>query len=290
MRAPSTDRRGIFRAFTLIELLVVIAILAILAAMLLPVLSKAKDRAKNINCLSNLNQLGMCVHLYIVDNNDRLVPNNSVALINSGTGATGKNLMGVSWCLDEDAKTQMTPDTIINGLLFEYNKSVSIYHCPSDLSTLEDENGNPLSQSRWRSYNMSQSFNGYATYVPPDPIIAAEFYPPPAWEKFTEIRRPIPSELFVFIDENEETILDGQFGCPPLNNPYSGYAGWGNNWWDMPSSRHSQGSNLNFADGHIEHWKWKVPKIFQDWTQSVTPDEITDFMRLQNSMKQLVDN
>jgi prepilin-type N-terminal cleavage/methylation domain-containing protein/prepilin-type processing-associated H-X9-DG protein len=269
--------------FTLIELLIVIAIIAILAAIILPVLSKAKETAQNVACLNNMRQLQICWHLYTGENNDYLAPNNSIAFISAGTNTSTSNTgSDVSWLPDVDAKTEINPSNIINGALFPFNNQLGIYHCPSDMSTLQTPGGQLLPQLRWRSYNMSQSMNGWPNCPSPGyPYGLANDIP--MWATANAIKTPRPDQAFVFIDENSDTIIDAQFGNPPLNPPYYEQ----DVWWDMPSSRHFQGGNLSFADGHVEHWKWAVPKIFYgDFIQPVANGELPDFQRVQGAMKE----
>src|ERR1035438_1651075 len=182
-------------AFTLIELLVVIAIIAILAALLLPGLARAKQKAWTVGCLSNLKQLETCWHLYALDNNDVLPPNDSITYIGGGDASAN-----VSWCPDH-ARTDTNTTDLQSGLLFPYNRSVAIYHCPADKSTVETPNGEPLPQLRNRSYNMSQSVNGYPEYLINLDIPGLSDIP--FWKKFAEIRRPVPTRLFVFIRSEE---------------------------------------------------------------------------------------
>jgi prepilin-type N-terminal cleavage/methylation domain-containing protein/prepilin-type processing-associated H-X9-DG protein len=265
---------GSKRGFTLIELLVVIAIIAILAALLLPALARAKDRAWTLACLSNLKQLEICWHSYAMDYNDLLVPNNSVEN-GSTNGDAGAIAAGASWCL-----ATPTAANVQNGMLFPYNSSLGIYHCPADHSTLTDPSGSTPGPLRARSYNLSESVNGYPEY---DSFI---FNYIPFFKKLTQIKGPNVANCLVFIDENEYTLLDAQFGMP--TDYYDGTQ----TWWDMPANRHNRGANLCFADGHAERWRWVVPKVFtdwQDWPQAVPPAEMPDWLRVKACIKQTMD-
>jgi len=236
--------------------------------MLLPALSRAKARARDISCLNNVKQLENCWHLYALDHNDILPPNNSIAILGGGP-----SVAGFSWCTNYvfDAN----PDGIQYGLLFPYNTSLAIYHCPADRSTITTLAGVKLNQLRWRSYNMSLSING-APELNPDSWYL------PSFKKYTQIMNPDPAKLWVFIDTHEEEIFDATFGMP--NDQY--FAG-SFSWWDIPANRHSQGSNLSFGDGHAERFKWRVPKVVTGaLPQPVPMEERPDFQRLHDGYRQ----
>jgi prepilin-type processing-associated H-X9-DG protein/prepilin-type N-terminal cleavage/methylation domain-containing protein len=275
-RTRFTSGQGGWPAFTLIELLVVIAIIAILAALLLPALSRAKERALTTACLNNLRQLQICLHLYALDHNDVLPPNNYVYDIDTGQPSEGFST-NWTWC-PGITRFDTTPANIERGLLFPYNRSVRIYHCPADRSTVETTNGLKLAQFRTRSYNMSQSING----MPLEEELNLIF--PPSFKKESEILNPSTSQLLVFIDVHEEGILDSLFGIPP--------PGWDRVfhmpevWWDLPANRHRKGCNFSFADGHVERWRWVAPKIFQKVGQPISDaNDMKDFRRVQEHVR-----
>ena len=254
------------RGFTLIELLVVIAIIAVLAALLLPVLSRAKRQAANAACLNHLKQLGLCLHLYTCDNEDYVVPND----LPFDPGA--------SWC-PGNTRWDVDPSNIQNGLLFRYNNSAAIYHCPADQSTVETWDGQKLPQLRTRSYCLSQSINGFRAAMNTDTNGGNSITP--CFRKLTEVQNPSPTECIAFLDVHEDDISDSKFTMPTL-----AFLQGVTNWMDLPANRHNQGCNLSFMDGHVKHWKWQVPKVFQGRPQPVPDEEQGDYQRVQSGIRQ----
>ena len=222
-RSQSTQvARGVSRrpGFTLIELLVVIAIIAILAALLLPALAKAKEKAIRVQCENNVKQITTATHMYIGESREYLPePNWNSPWLRPG------------WLYD--ASTGTVPDLTAapyvanpqlayrSGLLWDYIKNMNVYRCPLDRTNL------PAWKSRAQkltSYLMNGAVGGYGK-ISPNSYKAMQF-------------RQDAIILWQALETNPADWNDGS------SSPEEGV-----------TKLHSLGTTVGVVDGHIEYLK-----------------------------------
>jgi prepilin-type N-terminal cleavage/methylation domain-containing protein/prepilin-type processing-associated H-X9-DG protein len=255
--SPQRSGAGLRFAFTLIELLVVIAIIAILAAMLLPALGKAKQKAQGIGCLNNSKQLLLAWRMYTEDNHD-------VLLFSYGSTAADQPYVwsgpsGPPWDLDLAVPTTQgnwdAVNTIEKSPIWPYcAKSPGIWHCPADMSYGLNTSGQrvprtrSMSMSNWVGGNGDHPENGYRGFWG----LSANYI---VYRKLSDMLQPGPANTFVLLDENPISINDGYFVVQ-----MDGYAGGPSSTEeivDYPATYHNGAGGFAFADGHSEIHKWR---------------------------------
>jgi prepilin-type N-terminal cleavage/methylation domain-containing protein len=248
-------RKGL--AFTLIELLVVIAIIAILAAMLLPALSKAKDKAMTANCLSNLHQWGLAQMLYANDNYDGM-PHDGMGSDGNYPGDTAP----FNGSHDLNQWFNLLPQLVGDKPLYQYTANVGssaeynatvvpypgrlgkIWNCPSatmvkkDLDAVSGAGGDGFF-----SYGMNIDLK--REYESSTGIYVSMPYP--KMPKMSGLPKPVATVMMTDMAFNPTEW--------PYNNLFYSVNPAGR--WTVFPERHSskQGGILAFFDGHSAYYK-----------------------------------
>jgi prepilin-type N-terminal cleavage/methylation domain-containing protein/prepilin-type processing-associated H-X9-DG protein len=250
------SRKG---GFTLIELLVVIAIIAILAALLLPSLAKAKQRAQGILCMSNSRQIMLCWRMYADDNNDVLAPNDYPYNKPGPQDGTLKCWVFGSMAVNAD---KFFPAELVNqqlSSLAAYNQNPSLYKCPADILKQQGHDRarsvsmNSCVGTRWWTAAMgtgaptpaigppgSSIGGGWSTgsYADPNGVYRT-------FGKTSSFTVPGPSSTWVIMDENPYTINDPLMAIAMTPVIV-----------DWPANYHGGSAGISFADGHSALHKW----------------------------------
>ena len=239
-RNSPTSRAG----FTLIELLVVIAIIAILAAMLLPALGRAKNKAKGVLCMNNTKQVMVACHMYVGDNNDKFPGNTHGGEAQNPLPDDPRGPWVAGW-LDWSASTHNTNtiflvDRRYSKLAQYFGNQKNVFRCPADIYM------SPVQRSRgWTGRVRSISSNIYlgAGNAETGPTDAAYVH----LTKMTQLVNPPPAMSWMYLDEHPDSINDAGFFAPRIGS-----------WIDLPANYHNGAAGIAFVDGHSEIHRWRA--------------------------------